>query len=89
MPRRPYTPIDCDFHSELELRALRAEPCDIVWLDDEGRKHAIRSPIRDLYTREKEEFLLLPDGTEVRLDMLVSVDGVHLPGRAEECRGDV
>ncbi len=31
--------------------------------------------IKDLYARNVEEFLLLPDGNEIRLDQLVSVGG--------------
>lgn len=79
---KTYRPISCDFHSELELFALRQQPVEIVY-----RSHAeapglisrdemtICAAIKDLITRNGEEFLILPEGGEIRLDQLVSVGG--------------
>ncbi len=78
---KPYQPISCDFHSELELFALRKQPVEITYRSlapttaDESSETTICEAIKDLYTRNSEEFLLLPDGTEIRLDQLVSVGG--------------
>ncbi len=72
-----YIPISCDFHSELELRALRRRPVEIRYRDDEGEKLVV-APVEDLYTRRGEEFMLLPGGIEIRLDRLISVDGLSL-----------
>lgn len=85
MTERPYKPIDGGFHSELELRALRGQPCQIEWVDEAGQLHQRLCRIQDIYTRERQEFLLLPDGTEVRLDMLRSVDGLTPPPPTEPC----
>lgn len=72
---KTYKPISCDFHSELELFALRQQPVEITyWLAD-GQPTTICEAIQDLYTRNGEEFLLLPNGNEIRLDQLVSVGG--------------
>jgi transcriptional antiterminator Rof (Rho-off) len=73
----PYHPISCDFHSELELLALHRTVCPIVYKNEEGREEKVESFINDLFTREGEEFLLLPDGREIRLDRLVSVNGLE------------
>jgi Rho-binding antiterminator len=76
-----YQPISCDFHSELELFALRKQPVEITYLSlapnttADSLETTICEAIKDLYTRNGEEFLLLPDGTEIRLDQLVSVGG--------------
>ncbi len=76
-----YLPISCDFHSELELFALRQQPVNITYLNfaeptgASGEEITICAAIKDLYTRNGEEFLLLPDGSEIRLDQLVSVGG--------------
>ncbi len=71
----PYNPIDCDFHDQLELRAKLETVCDIVFLVDDGIQIRTRDIIRDLQTEGGEEFALLGDGTRVRLDHLVAVDG--------------
>lgn len=73
-----YQPISCDFHSELELRALRQQPVEIVFLTANDEPATVNAPIKDLYTRNGEEFLLLPNGNEIRLDQLVRVDGLLL-----------
>lgn len=72
---KTYQPISCDFHSELELFALRQRPVEIRYTTAEGSESTICEAIQDLYTRNGEEFLLLPDGSEIRLDQLVSVGG--------------
>lgn len=73
---KKYLPISCDFHSELELFALRQQPVEIIFRSlVEARQSTICAAIKDLITRNGEEFLILPDGTEIRLDQLVSVGG--------------
>ena len=75
---KTYRPISCDFHDELQLIALRKMTVPIVYRKQDGGQTVIDSTIADLYTREKEEFLLLPSGEEIRLDRLVSVNGIEL-----------
>jgi len=75
---KTYLPISCDFHSELELFALRQQPVEITYHQADGGLATICEAIRDLYARNGEEFLLLPDGNEIRLDQLVSVGGKFL-----------
>jgi Rho-binding antiterminator len=78
---KTYRPISCDFHSELELFAMRQQPVEITYrtfaspTGADGNETTICEAIKDLYTRNGEEFLLLPDGSEIRLDQLVSVGG--------------
>lgn len=72
---KKYQPISCDFHSELELFALRQQPIEITYTAADGQQATICEAIKDLYTRNGEEFLLLPNGHEIRLDQLVSVGG--------------
>ncbi|MBK9014479.1 MAG: hypothetical protein IPM82_10535 [Saprospiraceae bacterium] len=75
---KTYQPISCDFHSELELFALRRRPVEIRYANAIGKETSIESIIHDLFARNGEEFLLLPDGSEIRLDQLVSVGGKQL-----------
>jgi len=78
MKKTDYRPISCDFHDELQLIALRKMTVPIRFRKDNGEELTIETSIADLYTREKEEFLLLPTGEEIRLDRLVSVNGIEL-----------
>lgn len=80
MPSTTYRPISCDFHSELELLALRRQPVEIRYRDEDEKETIILDSIHDLYTRNGEEFLLLPGGHEIRLDRLISVNGLELAG---------
>ena len=73
--RPAYQPISCDFHSELELFALRRQPVEITYRQADGAECTISEPIHDLCTCNGEEFLILPNGSEIRLDQLVSVGG--------------
>lgn len=76
MEMKHYQPISCDFHSELELFALRQQPVEISYQPPNSTEPTtIFATIQDLFTRNGEEFLLLPDGNEIRLDQLISVGG--------------
>ena len=74
----PYHPVSCDFHSELELLALRRTVCPIRYRNEAGEEVTVESSIEDLYTRNSEEFLVLKNGNPIRLDQLVSVNGILL-----------
>jgi Rho-binding antiterminator len=78
MEKSIYKPISCDFHSELELLALKGTLCKILYKIDNGNITHTNGIIKDLYTSNKEEFLLLQDSTKIRLDRLVSVNGMEL-----------
>ncbi len=78
MKREPYCPISCDFHSELELLALRRTAIEIHYRNNDRAETTVHAPILDLYTRNGEEFLLLPGQKEIRLDCLISVNGLKL-----------
>jgi len=40
---------------------------------------AITTKFFDIYTKEGEEFLQLADGTVIRLDRIISLNGVEVP----------
>ena len=75
MEVQKYQPISCDFYDELELLAMRQQEADLLLHDGHGSEERIRSVIKNLYTRNKEEFMLLRDGSEIRLDRIISVNG--------------
>ena len=70
-----YTPISCDYYDELTLLIMRRKECPIIYKNEKGEEVTIKTVIKDIFTRNGEEFLLLPHGQEIRLDYLVSVAG--------------
>jgi len=74
MPKK-YQPINCHFYDELELLAIRQRNCLIIYLDEAGNQLEKLAIIIDFKIMDAAEFMLLKDGTKIRLDRLVAVDG--------------
>lgn len=75
-----YTPIDCRYYDVLELNASRKTTCTIAFFETEKSVRTVESTIQDIFTKDKEEFLKLPDGTEIRLDKILSVNDTKFYG---------
>jgi Rho-binding antiterminator len=73
-----YCLIDCDFHDQLELLAISQQICQITYCDAAKGIVEVRSQIVDVYAANKADFLQLKDGTEIRLDRLLSVNGTPI-----------
>ncbi|WP_035726941.1 hypothetical protein [Eisenibacter elegans] len=82
---QPYHPIDCNFYDILLDRATRVLTCHLVIQDFDGSQRELRSYIEDVYTQNHEEFLLLRNGQKLRLDQILSVDGIE-PSHLGSCR---
>jgi len=78
MKEQKYQPISCDFYDELELLALRKTVAKIVIRTEENENKELQNVIKTFYTKDKEEFMVLGNGEEIRLDKLVSVNGIEL-----------
>ncbi len=50
----------------------------MVYREGEVNVHLSHVVIEDVFSREKVEYLCLADGAQIRLDSLVSVNGVPL-----------
>jgi len=72
---KTYQPINCNYYDELEALATLRKKVAIAYYEPSGEKQVVESRIVDLYTRNKEEFMQLEDGTTLRLDRLISADG--------------
>lgn len=71
-----YQPVSCDFHDQLEAIATLHQPCDISYRQtDDGKVIDIRDRIVDVYTTHEAEMLKLADGTTIRLDQIVALNG--------------
>lgn len=73
-----YIPINCEFHDVLEATATTGRRVAIEYLDTSGQQQTVRARITDLQAHSGEEHMLLDDGSRIRLDAIVSVDGVRL-----------
>ena len=78
MTNKKYTPIDCNFHDIILDRATRKSIVVLEYNSTEGiqSKEVV---IKDVYTKEGEEFLLTGSGEAIRLDQIVSLDGQEPP----------
>ena len=75
-PGTTYRPIDCGFYDHLEAAIVQKKRVVLVYLDAEGLHVAQRTELLDLKTERKAEFVQLPGTRWLRLDRIVSVDGV-------------
>ena len=75
-----YTPIGCQYYDVLELNASRKTVCTIAYFETESKVRTVKSTIEDIFTKEKAEFLKLADGSEVRLDKILSVNDTQFYG---------
>lgn len=74
----PYRPINCDFHDILEATATRRTRARIEFVDESGGHRSVEARIVDIGGRNGAEYMTLETGESVRLDRIVSVDGVRL-----------
>lgn len=68
-----YVPIACHFYDELEALAVKRVKSKIVYSEDYIQKE-IEDFIVDFKTLNKEEFMLLQSGLQIRLDKIISVN---------------
>lgn len=79
----PYTPIDCDFHDELESASTLGKPVTIVVVGKGGHEETLIDIITDLGhgidSEGRAEFMTLKSGQRFRFDRIVSIDGKKRP----------
>lgn len=80
-----YVPINCEFHDVLEATAMRGRAAVIRYLDEQESLRIVETRIRDLYARNAMEYMRLDDGSAIRLDQVVSVDGVERSAFGDAC----
>ena len=70
-----YRPINCSYYDELEAIATLQKRVTIVYQNEQGKEVSTATRITNLFTRNKEEFMVLENGIQFRLDRLVSAHG--------------
>lgn len=69
-----YRLVACSFHDELEAIATLRQPCKVIYRTEADETVEVDSQIVDVYAADQADFLKLKDGTEIRLDRLISVN---------------
>ena len=69
-----YVPINCGLYDYLEAAATLQRQVPILF-GEEGTTKSITAKVKDLYIRNKVEYLLTADLVEIRLDQITSFDG--------------
>lgn len=75
MQKTKYQPINCSYYDELEAIATLRKKVEVEYYSKNKPVVINGVGIKDLYTREKEEFVVLSSGLTIRLDHLIQVDG--------------
>lgn len=75
---KPYTPISCALYDHIEIFAMRGKEVSIVYLNQAGESTEIQAIISDTLVKEGEEFVVLNNGTQIRMDMLLKLGEVDM-----------
>ena len=74
---KPYQSLACSLYDNLEALATRKTTCDIVFRVEE-KIETITSTIVDIFSNDGAEFLRLENYTVIRLDNLITVNGIEM-----------
>ncbi|MEM9917522.1 MAG: hypothetical protein AAF990_05465 [Bacteroidota bacterium] len=72
--KEKYQPIACGFYDELVRLASRKTHCRLHLKDASGSERQLLTSIKDIYSRQKVEYLLLENGEEIRLDHILQAE---------------
>lgn len=72
MKKTDYKPVDCSLHDTYEHHITLKTRLSISYLINDI-EHTVQSRIKEIYTREGEEFMVINEGDTVRLDKVLSI----------------
>lgn len=75
-----YRPINCGFHEWLLHFATKAQPVDLELVSEKGELITRNAVIKDVFTQEGAEFVLLDNEEIFRLDYIRRLAGMEAPG---------
>lgn len=79
-----YRPIDCNFYDFVEIFALQKKVIPILHVDEKGQKVELNSIILDTLHKDKAEWIVLANNRTIRLDRIVSLNGIQNPSFQEK-----
>lgn len=81
----PYQPVNCNFYDLIEHFATLRKKISIQYYSENGSKITEDAVIKTTLNRNKEEFMILASGTEVRMDRIIALDKHFLSDFAPSC----
>lgn len=69
----PYKPVSCSLYDRLTDFAVMHKHVKMHVQTSEGRSEEMIEIVKDIITRNKEEFLITESGKSIRLDRIISV----------------
>jgi Rho-binding antiterminator len=76
---KPYIPIDCNFYDRIEAAIVLKKIVQLEYSDLDGKPLVVETKLKDTLVRKGEEFVILPSGEKIRMDRIISLDGVAVP----------
>ena len=77
---KSYTPISCSYYDRLEAFAVKRTLCVIVFKQpNHTNERTVEAKIVDVFSKGQEEFIRLDTSEEIRLDYLISINGILNP----------
>lgn len=68
---KKYNAVDCSFHDIIEEAIIRRTKGAISYIDEqEQQAYKVEISVKDWVNRNKEEFVILSDQTEIRMDRI-------------------
>lgn len=78
-----YQPISCDIYDHIEIFAMRKTLVDIEYRDDSDQLLLLKTRILDTKVAKKEEFIILENGQEIRMDYIIRINDIYFPQPGE------
>lgn len=75
-----YQPINCSLYDYLEMWAVKHMTCEILYMNEHNEEVRFTKKIKDLFIKDKVEYVLWNDGSTMRLDRLIEVNEVRFWG---------
>lgn len=69
----PYKPIACHFYDELEALAVKKVKVTLTYINEQQTITLDNVLLIDFQTKNKEEFVILSQGSKIRLDHIQSI----------------
>ena len=69
----PYEPVDCDFTDDLEFVSVKKILVEVKFWSIDGGLQDSSGYVVDIFTKNKEEFLVLSSSIQIRLDLIFQI----------------
>lgn len=76
---KSYEPISCQWYDQLEALSVKGLELQVTYIDEQNVHHHLVGRITTLYTKQKAEYMVINEQVHIRLDTLISVNGMQ-PG---------